>query len=66
MHHRKALVGILPDEVRVANHGVDFSPVVAPPFQSEAVCRWLRDAPATAAVNGFIGADPPARLPPTL
>jgi hypothetical protein len=58
MHHRKALAGILPDAVRVANPGVDFSPVVEPPFQSEQVRHWLHDGPLHVAERGYVRAQP--------
>lgn len=45
-HHRRALAGILPDQVRLGNLGVDFAPVVQHSFRSAAMLRWLLDSPA--------------------
>lgn len=44
-HHRRALAGILPDQVRLGNLGVDFAPVVQRGFRSAAMLRWLLDSP---------------------
>jgi len=44
-HHRKAMVGILPDEVRVANTGVDFAPVIRHCLSPAVMRDWLKRSP---------------------
>jgi asparagine synthase (glutamine-hydrolysing) len=46
LHHRRALAGILPEQVRVGNRGVDFAPVVQHGLNAAALRRWLLDGPA--------------------
>jgi len=41
LHHRKAMEGILPDELRIGNIGVDFSPVFRYNLSSAAIHDWL-------------------------
>jgi asparagine synthase (glutamine-hydrolysing) len=41
-HHRKAMVGILPDEVRIGNIGVDFSPAIRLCLSPAAMRDWLK------------------------
>lgn len=45
LHHRKAMVGILPDEVRVGNDGVDFRPVIRRNFSPAVMSKWLLSSP---------------------
>jgi asparagine synthase (glutamine-hydrolysing) len=45
LHHRRAMQGILPDEVRIGNTGVDFSPVFRYHLSPEVMRDWLTHNP---------------------
>ena len=45
-HHRQALAGILPDEVRLNNRKAAFTKVVTQNFTPAVVRQWLMDSPA--------------------
>lgn len=45
LHHRRAMAGILPDEVRVANSGVNFSPVIRHCLSPLVMRKWLTRGP---------------------
>lgn len=42
LHHRQALAGILPDQVRVDNRGVEFTPALKQSFSPTIIRDWLR------------------------
>lgn len=44
LHHRKAMKDILPNEVRIDNVGVDFSPVIKRNFQPNLMQNWLKNS----------------------
>ncbi len=44
-HHRVAMAGILPNEVRINNPGVDFGPALRRSLSPTVVSQWLADSP---------------------
>lgn len=46
LHHRQALAGILPDEVRLGNQGVVFTSAVKQSYQPATARTWLLSQPA--------------------